>query len=144
MLARIAEIKSVFSPIAADLHVFRRKWPASIGDAFALDACKDLVELLLAHLEGKMLRMAGFVRIEIQGQGSVDAHRSEMRDGAFIGKAEDTSKKPCGLLLVTRRNDHVIKHDGHGVLLPPGCLAPATISGRRRLRERIESNGLGR
>src|SRR5260370_37704465 len=100
-----------------DLHVLSGTRPAAVGEALTADPVEDPVELRFADLEGIVVPLEAGPIVEIDRQGLVDPHRSEMRDGALVFEAKNPGKEPRRLFLVAGRDDRVVEDDGQERLL---------------------------
>src|SRR5919109_5076315 len=114
---RVAEIETAPATPAIDLRVVERERSAAIGEALGADALEDRVELGLADLERVMVTLELRIIIEIQGQRVVDSQRSEVRERTLVLQTEDTGEEPRRCLLVVRRHDRMVEHNGHRHLL---------------------------
>src|SRR5260370_21686065 len=100
-----------------DLHVLSGTRPAAVGEALTADPVEDPVELRFADFEGIVVPLEAGPIVEIDRQGRVDAHRSEMRDRALVFEAKNPGKEPRRLFLVAGRDDRVVEDDGQERLL---------------------------
>src|SRR5258708_10672150 len=117
MVARVAEVKAAPASPLADRHVIGREGATAIWNSFGADALEDAVEFRLADLEGVMVTGEAGIGVEVEGQRLIDPHGGEMPCRPRIGETEDAREEARRLLLVARRNDHLIAHDAHSHFL---------------------------
>src|ERR1700739_1149391 len=117
MTVRIAEIETAAAIAVVDLHILRRARPAAVCKALSADPAEDPVELRFADLERVMVPLEAVPIVEIDRQGLVDPHGSEMRDRALVFEAKDPGEEACRFFLVAGRDDRVIEDDSQERLL---------------------------
>ena len=83
---RVPKIKSAAAVPVIDLHVLRGARAAAIGEALGANPVENPVELRLADLKGVMVAFEAVPIVEIDRQGVVDAHRSEMETGPWYSR----------------------------------------------------------
>ena len=105
--------KPTATAAVVDLHVIHGARPATVGDLFFLDASKDFVEHLLAHLERIVVGVEIFSVGKIQRQPVVYLHRREVAAMVFERQPEYAREKRSRGGLVSRRNNGVVEFDGH-------------------------------
>src|ERR1700739_1695603 len=117
MTVRIAEIEPATAIAVVDLHILRRARPAAVCKALSAAPVEDPVALSIADLARVMVPLEAVPIVEIDRQGLVDPHGSEMRDGALVFEAKDPGEEACGFFLVVGRDDRVIEDDSQERLL---------------------------
>jgi hypothetical protein len=113
----IAEIETAPATPVIDLHVVERARSAAIGETLGAHALEDRVELGLADLERVMVALELRIIVEIQGQRVVDSQRSEVRERTLVAQTKNAGEEPRRCLLVVRRHDRMVEHNGHRHLL---------------------------
>ena len=120
MSVGIAEVDATATTPAVGLHVLQIERLAAVGHSLGLDPSENLVELLIAHVEGVMMDFEPVALIEVQGEAIVDADRGEVPRRPLKRQPEDVREEPGGCLFVPRGNDGVVQHDSH-CNLPPNA-----------------------
>src|SRR6266508_156395 len=105
---------------------------AAISNTLGAHAFEDGVEFRLVDLEGVMMALEIRIVVEIEGQRVVDLQGSEVREVTLVAQTEDPGEEPRGCLLVVRRYDRVVEHNGHRHLLQVG-----PVTSQRTLRCRF-------
>src|SRR4029078_12182355 len=78
------------------------------------NAPENFVKLHLAHQKGVMLRRNFAVSVvEVQSDLIIHLHRQERSKGSWSRKPENFNKKSCGLALVARVDDGMVKFNAH-------------------------------
>src|SRR3712207_270768 len=114
----IAKVHASSPATMIDIHILQGIRLAAVGNAFGLDAPKDRIEVLLAHLERVMVNLglvtAGEIAApilmigEIHRQRTVDLHRREVVDRVFVEtQAKYLREEPSRRDLVTRWHDRM-------------------------------------
>src|SRR4051794_29723474 len=101
MAVGVAEVKAAAAMTVVDLHVLGGARPAAIGEALAAHPVEDPVKLRLADFESVVMPLEAVPIVEIDGQGIVDLHRSEVRDRALVLETENPREEPSRFLLVS-------------------------------------------
>src|SRR5437588_634632 len=75
---RVAEIETAPTIAMIDLHILRGARTTAVGEAFGADPAEDSVEFRFADLEGVVVPLEAVPIVEIDRQGLIDPHGSEM------------------------------------------------------------------
>src|SRR5260370_40913883 len=84
---RVAEIEAATAVAMIDLHVLSGTRPAAVGEALTADPVEDPVELRFADFEGIVVPLEAGPIVEIDRQGLVDPHPSEIPDPTLLFQA---------------------------------------------------------
>src|SRR5262245_61464510 len=110
---RVTEVETASAMTVIDLHVVERPRSAAIGETLGAHALEDPVEVGLIDLERVMVALELRIVVEIEGQRVVDPQRSEVRERTLVVQTKDAGEESGGCLLVVRRHDRMVEHNGH-------------------------------